>query len=466
MLTALARPLRLGSPRAAEADLAAVTEVMTAVAAASGVDEAAQRAVDAVRRAFGWAYASYWAVGEDRLLRFVLESGEVSEEFRAVTLTATFQEGVGLSGRAWRARDLVFTPDIGRMTDCVRAPAAQRCGVRSGICFPITVRGEVVGTMDFFALQKLSLSPGRLEALRGVGRLVSAALERIAREEALRRTAAGLTLSARRLTGVSEAAGTSAADGSEAAAQSLAASTTVAENLQLLRRSVTELDRGGQGIAQNAAEAADVAGTAVGVAGEARDLVVGFGEATGQMTRMVAGIRAVAEQTKLLALNATIEAQRAGAAGQGFAVVATEVKDLAREAAVATAQIASTIEVIEQGAVAAMRAIDQIAGIIDVIDRNQSSIAAAVGQQTATTGQIAGTVAEAAGAADGITRDVAAVADASTRTSQMAQEVRTAAHELSLMAGELTLLLEESSSAGPAGTTARPAARTGAVAGG
>lgn len=464
MLSGLPRTLRLGSPRAAEADLAAVTEVMTAVASASGVDEAAQRAVDAVRRAFGWAYASYWAVGEDRLLRFVLESGEVSEEFRAVTLTATFREGVGLSGRAWRARDLVFTRDIGQMTDCVRAPAAQRCGVRSGICFPITVRGEVVGTMDFFALQKLSLSPGRLDALRGVGRLVSAALERIAREEALRRTAAGLTDSARRLTGVSEAVGSSAHDGSRAAAQSLAASTTVAENLQLLRRSVTELDRGGQGIAQNAAEAADVAGTAVGVAEEARDLVAGFGEATGQMTRMIAGIRAVAEQTKLLALNATIEAQRAGAAGQGFAVVATEVKDLAREAAVATAQISSTIATIEQGAAAAMRAIDEIAGIIDVIDRNQTSIAAAVGQQTTTTGEIAGTVTETAGAADGIARDVAAVADASTRTSEMSQEVRAAAHELSLMAGELTLLLDEPGGVPPAdGPTVVPLAAVGRV---
>ena len=101
-------------------------------------------------------------------LKFSQESGDAGPEFRKVTLEASFARGVGLSGRAWATEDLFFTQDIGEMTDCVRAPVAQKVGVKSGVCFPVTVRGEVVGTMDFFTTETLHPSTQRLDALRNV----------------------------------------------------------------------------------------------------------------------------------------------------------------------------------------------------------------------------------------------------------------------------------------------------------
>jgi len=162
------------------ADARAIARVIAEISHAATAQEAAALALEAVRGAFGWAYGSYWVVdSQERTLRFATEAGSVNEEFRRVSHRSTFAEGVGLSGRAWARRDLVFVADLAEVKDCVRAPIAQLAGVRSGVCFPIEVDGQVVATMDFFATETLSPSPARLEALRSVGRLLSSAIGRI-----------------------------------------------------------------------------------------------------------------------------------------------------------------------------------------------------------------------------------------------------------------------------------------------
>lgn len=162
----------------ANANTQALSRMLESLAGARSAEDAAMAALDAVRSAFGWAYGSFWKINSsDQSLRFAAESGSVNAEFRRVTMEAGFREGEGLSGRAWRQRDLVFCEDIRQMNDCCRAPAAERAGVQSGVCFPIIVDGNVIGTMDFFAMQTLQPSPERLNTLRSAGRLVSKAIQ-------------------------------------------------------------------------------------------------------------------------------------------------------------------------------------------------------------------------------------------------------------------------------------------------
>src|SRR4051794_31930150 len=121
-----------------------------------------------------------------RNLRVVRTQGSGNRQLRSGLGrrdTASFAEGAGLSGRAWRTKSLVFVQDLAEVTDCVRAPAARRAGVKSGVCLPILVAGEVLGTMDFFTTQTLELSPGRRVALEAVADLIGQSLARLRQAE-------------------------------------------------------------------------------------------------------------------------------------------------------------------------------------------------------------------------------------------------------------------------------------------
>ncbi|WP_072033653.1 methyl-accepting chemotaxis protein [Aphanizomenon flos-aquae] len=73
-----------------------------------------------------------------------------------------------------------------------------------------------------------------------------------------------------------------------------------------------------------------------------------LGESSQQISRVVSIINQISMQTNLLAINAGIEAARVGEEGQGFAVVAEEVGELAARSAAATQEIEEIIAKIQQ----------------------------------------------------------------------------------------------------------------------
>ncbi len=220
-----------------------------------------------------------------------------------------------------------------------------------------------------------------------------------------------------------------------------AAAEQVSANVRTVAAGTEEMSASIREIAHAATEATRVANDGVSVARTTNDTVAKLGVSTNEIGEVVKVITSIAEQTNLLALNATIEAARAGEAGKGFAIVANEVKELAKETAKATDDIARRIEAIQGDSQAAIEAIAQIARIMDQINEAQTTIASAVEEQTATTSEMGRNVAEAASGSADIAENIASVASSTHDTTSGASNTQEAAAELARMASELEQLV-------------------------
>ncbi|GAA4945480.1 methyl-accepting chemotaxis protein [Actinoplanes utahensis] len=215
----------------------------------------------------------------------------------------------------------------------------------------------------------------------------------------------------------------------------------ISRNVQTVAAGSEEMGLSIREISRNAADAAQVASIAVAEAARATDTIRQLGESSAEIGNVIKLITSIAEQTNLLALNATIEAARAGDAGKGFAVVASEVKDLAQETARATEDIGSRVNAIQQDTGGAVEVINRISEVIAQINDFQTTIASAVEEQTATTGEMSRSIAEVAAGSQRIATNISDVSSASAATVGGVNQTREASTEVSRTAEELRTLV-------------------------
>ena len=208
------------------------------------------------------------------------------------------------------------------------------------------------------------------------------------------------------------------------------ASRAVTDNIQAVAAATEEITSSVNEIGRQVHESNRIASTAVSQAQQTDASIARLSLAAGRINDVVKLIREVAEQTNLLALNATIEAARAGEAGRGFAVVASEVKALATQTAKATAEIDAQVAEMQTATAESVGAIKEIGSTITLISEVSSAIAAAVEQQGAATQEIARNVQQSAQLSTQVAAEVTEVKRGSSETSAASGEVLTAARSL------------------------------------
>lgn len=202
-------------------------------------------------------------------------------------------------------------------------------------------------------------------------------------------------------------------------------------NVQTVSSAAEELSASIQEINMQISETTRRMGEATNQAAETNKSMEILRSTTTEIGQVITLIDDIAEQTNLLALNATIEAARAGEAGKGFAVVASEVKNLASQTGKATEEIREKISRMQQMATESATAVENINGMIQTIAQSTAIVAAAAEEQGAATTEISRNIQEASTGTQEISANIGGVSEASQETGRMSADVLSASNELS-----------------------------------
>jgi PAS domain S-box-containing protein len=149
---------------------------------ATTFEEAAPRILEAICTKLEWEHGAFWTVDREaavlRCAEIWTAPTEHFPEFDQASQQTTFTRGVGLPGRVWATGEPAWIPDVVLDANFPRAPVSAREGLHAAFGFPVLLRGEVLGVMEFFSREIREPDAELLSMLTTVGNQIGMFIDR------------------------------------------------------------------------------------------------------------------------------------------------------------------------------------------------------------------------------------------------------------------------------------------------
>ncbi len=180
--------------RRSERRLAAQHAVTMALAEGATLEEAAPHLLEGTARALGWSVGLIWTVDPRSDALRVVEtwnsSDVAAEQFLEASRAMAFRRGEGLPGGVWERRAATHLPDFAADSSFPRYAVAAAAGLRGAVAFPMWLREEFLGVVEFVSGQVEDPDEELLRTLDAIGSQIGQFIERTEAERQLHRAEA------------------------------------------------------------------------------------------------------------------------------------------------------------------------------------------------------------------------------------------------------------------------------------
>ena len=172
--------------------------VAKVLAEASTAEQAVPELLRAIGVSLEWHVGFFWKVQEDRQAMICVQdwsnAASPVQEFLRTSRRDSFATGLGLPGRCWASGEPLWVSDVSTDPGLKREAAADASRLHSGCAFPIWLRTDVFGVMEFFSQEVHPHDADLLRTLATVGSQIGLFIERAEVEAALHENEARTSL--------------------------------------------------------------------------------------------------------------------------------------------------------------------------------------------------------------------------------------------------------------------------------